>query len=85
METVPDETVEQVAPAIEPATQLPGLCRSTQVKTKTPGYVPSMSGLRYGYAITHLENYGVLHPDAHMFMPDDFYQAEPDVVAMVMT
>jgi hypothetical protein len=27
----------------------------------------------------------VLNPDAHMFVQDDFYQAEPDVVAAIMT
>jgi hypothetical protein len=32
-----------------------------------------------------LESLGVLHPDAHMFTQDDFYQSDPDVVAMVMT
>ena len=44
-----------------------------------------MSGSSYGYAVTQLEDHVGLHPDAHMFMQDDFYQAEPDVVAMVMT
>jgi hypothetical protein len=27
----------------------------------------------------------VLNPDAHMFVQDDFYQAEPDVVAAIIT
>jgi hypothetical protein len=27
----------------------------------------------------------VIYPDAHMFVQDDFYQAEPDVVAAIMT
>jgi hypothetical protein len=27
----------------------------------------------------------VLNPDAHMFVQEDFYQAEPDVVAAIMT
>jgi hypothetical protein len=27
----------------------------------------------------------VLNPDAHMFVQEDFYQAEPDVVAIIMT
>jgi hypothetical protein len=27
----------------------------------------------------------VLYHDAHMFVQDDFYQAEPDVVAAIMT
>jgi hypothetical protein len=37
------------------------------------------------YAVTQLESQGVLYPDAHMFVQDDFYQAEPDVVAAIMT
>ena len=36
------------------------------------------------YAVTQLE-IGVLHPDSHMFVQEDFYQYEPDVVAMIMT
>jgi hypothetical protein len=32
-----------------------------------------------------MEKEGILHPDAHMFAQDDFYQADPDVVAYVMT
>jgi hypothetical protein len=44
-----------------------------------------LSGSKYSYAVTQLESHGVLHPDAHMFTQGDFYQSEPDVVAMVMT
>jgi hypothetical protein len=44
-----------------------------------------MSGSRYSYAVTQLQNEEVLNPDAHMLMQNDFYQAEPDVVAAVMT
>ena len=50
-----------------------------------PDYIPSMSGSRYSYAVTQLENNGVLNPDAHMFMQEDFYQVEPDVAATIMT
>jgi hypothetical protein len=35
--------------------------------------------------VTQLESQGLLNPDAHMFVQEDFYQAEPDVVAAVMT
>ena len=35
--------------------------------------------------MTQLENQGTIHPDAHMFVQEDFYQAEPDVVAAIMT
>ena len=44
-----------------------------------------MQGSKYSYAVTQLEFQGVLNPDAHMFVQDDFYQHELDVVAMVMT
>jgi hypothetical protein len=44
-----------------------------------------MTGSKYLYAVTQLESQGVLYPDAHMFVQDDFYQAEPDVVAAIMT
>ena len=27
----------------------------------------------------------IIHPDAHMFTLTDFYQSEPDIVAMIMT
>jgi hypothetical protein len=86
VETVEEEaTSEQVAPVIEPV-HSPEVRRSSRVKIQTkPGYIPSMTGSRYGYAVTQLETQGVLHPDAHMFMQEDFYQSEPDVVAMVMT
>jgi hypothetical protein len=35
--------------------------------------------------VTQLESEGLLNPDAHMFVQEDFYQAEPDVVTAVMT
>jgi hypothetical protein len=44
-----------------------------------------MSGSRYSYAVTQLATENVMHPDAHMFLQDDFYQSEPDVVAAIMT
>jgi hypothetical protein len=44
-----------------------------------------MSGSNYSYALTQLESQRVLNPDAHMFVQDDFYQAEPNVVAAIMT
>ena len=44
-----------------------------------------MQGSRYSYAVTQLETKGVLNPDAHMFAQEDFYQADPDVVASIMT
>ena len=84
VETAQEEAAE-FAPA-QPMQNIPEVRRSARVRTQTkPGYIPSMTGSRYGYAVTQLEDYGVLHPDSHMFTQGDFYQSDPDVVAMVMT
>jgi hypothetical protein len=39
----------------------------------------------YSYAVTQLEIQGVINPYVHMFTQDDLYQAEPDIVAVIMT
>jgi hypothetical protein len=44
-----------------------------------------MIGSKYSYAVTQLETQGVLNIDAHMFVQEDFYQAEPNIVAVIMT
>ena len=44
-----------------------------------------MSSSKYSYPTTHLEIQGVLNPDAYMFVQEVFYQAQPDIVASVMT
>jgi hypothetical protein len=81
--------VEQAPETRSPVTlpsQAPGLRRSTRVRSQAnKGYNPSMSGSNYSYALTQLESQRVLNPDAHMFVQDDFYQAEPNVVAAIMT
>ena len=68
------------APAEPQATR-----RSTRIRNKPSAYEPGMQGSRYSYAVTQLETKGVLNPDAHMFAQEDFYQADPDVVASIMT
>jgi hypothetical protein len=62
-----------------------GLQRSTRVRFQSTKYELTMRGSKYSYAITQLETQGVLHPDYQMFVHEDFYQANPDVVAHVMT
>jgi hypothetical protein len=62
-----------------------GLQRSERVKFQPKIYEPTMTGSKYSYAVTQLETHGVLHPDSHMFIQEDFYQSDPDVVAHVMT
>jgi hypothetical protein len=44
-----------------------------------------MTGSQYSYAVTQLESQGVLNPDAHMLVQEDFYQTKPDGVAAIMT
>jgi hypothetical protein len=43
-----------------------------------------MTGSTYSYAVTQMESQGVLNPDAHMFVQEDLYQDDPDVVAAIM-
>jgi hypothetical protein len=76
---------ETPAPVALPA-QAPELRRSTRVRSQmNQGYTPSLSGSKYSYAVTQLEIQGVLNPDSHMFVQENFYQAEPDFVAAIMT
>jgi hypothetical protein len=72
-------------PVVTPA-HAPGLHISTRVRTQAKqAYTPSMTRSKYSYAVTQLATQGMLNPDAHMFVQEDFYQAEPDVVAAIMT
>ena len=63
----------------------PDIRRSSRVRTQTENYTPSVSGYKYSYAIKHLESQGLLNPDAHMFVQEGFYQAEPEFVTSVMS
>jgi hypothetical protein len=84
IEVVPAQAVPVLAPVAPPAET--GLHRSTRVRTQaSQRYTPSMTGSKYSYAVTQLESQGVIYPDAHMFVQYDFYQAEPGVVAAIMT
>ena len=44
-----------------------------------------MIGKIYSYAVTQIEIQGVLHPEAHMFAQEYFYQAEPEFMIAIMT
>ena len=44
-----------------------------------------MSGSKYSFAVTQLQSEGLLNPDAHMFMHQEFYQSEPDVAVAILT
>ena len=82
-------TLHQADASVEPMPAIqqvePELRRSSRFRTQTENYTPSMSGSKYSYAVTQLESQGVLNPYAHMFVQEECYQAEPDVVASVMT
>jgi hypothetical protein len=65
--------------------QTAGLWRSTRVKIHPKLYKLTMTGSKYSYAVTQLETHGVLHPDSHMFIQEDFYQSDPYVKAHIMT
>jgi hypothetical protein len=83
--TQEEPRTEMPSPVALPA-QEPELRRSTRFRSQmNQGYTPSLSGSKYSYAVTQLESQGVLNPDLHMFVQEDFYQAEPDVVAAIMT
>ncbi len=58
--------------------------RSTRVRKAPQQYVPTMTGNKYQYAAAQLAQ-GVLYPDAHMFVQEDFYQHDIDVIETVMT
>ena len=84
--TVQADLAAPVEPApIAQSAEPQGTRRSARIRTQTKAYEPSMQGTRYSYALTQLESQGVLNPDAHMFAQEDFYQADPDVVATIMT
>jgi hypothetical protein len=81
-----EEPITETPAPVAPPAQEPELRRSTRVRSQTSqGYTPRLSGSKYSYAVTQLESQGVLNPDLHMFVQEDFYQAEPDVVAAIMT
>ena len=63
----------------------PEIFSSSRVRTQTEKYTLSMAGTKYSYAVTQLETQGVINPDVHMFVQEEFYQTEPDVVSSIMT
>jgi hypothetical protein len=82
---IPPVQAPEVQATSEAPVEITGVRRSTRAKSQKKDYVPSMSGNTYAFAVTQLETYGALHPDTHTFFQMDMQQAEPDVVAMIMT
>ena len=82
---VPPVAEAPTQPALEAPAEPPPTRRSTRTRRQPKSYVPSMTGSKYSFAVTQLETQAVLNPDAHMFVQEDFYQADPDVVGAIMT
>jgi hypothetical protein len=89
IETVEEPTVpqmEQDEPTqVAQPMETTGLQRSVQVKIQPKLCESTMTGSKYSYALMQLETHGVLHPDSHMFIQEDFYQSDPDVMVHIMT
>ena len=49
------------------------------------GYIPNMSGSKYGYAVTQLNEEGIIFPEAHAFVQEDFYKSYPVILATVIS
>ena len=70
----------------EEEAESPGVRRSGRIKFQTRAdYVPSMTGSKYAFAATQLEDHGVLHPDLHLSFLQHMIEQEPDTVAVIMT
>jgi hypothetical protein len=62
-----------------------GLQRLIRVRLQPKNYELTMTRSKYSYPVMQLETHGVLLLDSHMFIHEDFYQSDPDVVAHIMT
>jgi hypothetical protein len=61
-----------------------GLWRLTRVRLQ-PKLWTNNDRFTYFYAVTQLETHGVLLPDSHMFVQEDLYQSDPNIMVHVMT
>ena len=83
-ELMPDPEVK--AEATDGPDEIPGVRRSTRVRTKPKDYIPSWKGTKYAFAVEQLETKGALYPDTHLLFQDCMLDpAEPDVMAAIMT
>jgi hypothetical protein len=69
--TVPQMEQDEPTQVAQPI-ETTGLRRSARVKFQPKQYEPTMTGSKYSYAVMQLETHGVLHPDSHMFIQEDF-------------
>jgi hypothetical protein len=82
--TVPTMEHDEPTQVAQPM-ETTGLRRSMRVRFQPKDYKLTITGSKYSYAVMQLETLGVLHPDYYMFIQEDFYQSNPDVMAHVMT
>ena len=54
-----------------------GQHRYTRVRSQPDIYTPSIIGKRYKDTMTELERQGLIHPDAHIFVQEDFTKPNP--------
>ena len=78
-----EESIAVNPPMIESETVEPR--RSTRERKPVSSYIPSMTGSKYAYAVTQLCEDGVVHPDAHTFVQDEFFESDPAIFKLVMT
>jgi hypothetical protein len=70
--TQAEPRTETPVPVALPA-HAPEIRRSTRFRSQTnQGYAPNLSRSKYSYAVTQLESQGILNPDLHMFVQEDF-------------
>ena len=88
-ENVPVQAAAAPAAVPQPAQVEPeataGVRKSTRARSKPKSYVPSMTGSKYAFAVTQLENHGAMHPDLHMSFCQNMIEEQPDAVAAIMT
>ena len=80
----PEVPAETDVPTQVSAPDTEGPLISTRVRSQPDAYAPSMTGKFYEYSMTQLDIQVVLHPDAHIFSQEYFYQSEPEVVIAIM-
>ena len=61
------------------------LRRSTRERKPVSRYIPSMSGSKYGYAVMQLSDEGIIFPEAHAIVQNEFDNSDPVIVATVMS
>ncbi len=72
----------EVPVAKEPSNELRR--RTTHIRCWEQRHAPGMQGSWYSYAASTQIAQGELYPDSHMFVQDNFYQYDINIIAYVM-